>query len=166
MKEEFEMTDLGLMKYFLGIQVKQSSGEITLYQERYIDDFLKKFHMENCKPMDTPMAANQKLQLDDGATKVDRCNYSKFSDVASSREPFDLCEQHYGNSFNLPSLFNQQHNSEHKFNNVGGARITIAGVLRMNENKLMISISRGLGNMAPRTHMMNLRGEVPKVHQM
>ncbi|KAL8125779.1 hypothetical protein AgCh_013165 [Apium graveolens] len=71
MKEEFEMTDLGLMKYFLGIQVKQSSGEITLCQERYIDDFLKKFHMENCKPMDTPMAANQKLQLDDGATKVD-----------------------------------------------------------------------------------------------
>lgn len=83
------------------------------------------------------------------------CNYSEFSDVASSREPFDLCEQHYGNSFNLPSLFNQQHNSEHKFNNVGGARITIAGVLRMNENKLLISISRRLGHMAPRAHMMN-----------
>ena len=75
MKEEFEMTDLGLMKYFLGIQVKQSSGEITLCQEKYIDDLLRRFHMENCKPMDTPMAANLKLQLDDGATKIDARRY-------------------------------------------------------------------------------------------
>ena len=75
MKEEFEMIDLGLMKYFLDIQVKQSSGEITLCQEKYIDNLLKKFHMENCKPMDTSMAANLKLLLDDGATKVDVRRY-------------------------------------------------------------------------------------------
>lgn len=81
MKEEFEMTDLGLMKYFLGIQVKQYSGEITLCQEKYIDDLLRKFHMENCKPVDTPMAANLKLQLNDGATKVDVTRYRSSTKV-------------------------------------------------------------------------------------
>ena len=75
MKEEFEMTDLGLMKYFLGIQVKQSKGEIFLSQERYVDGLLKKFRMEGCNPMKTPMATNQKLQLDDGSDKVDERLY-------------------------------------------------------------------------------------------
>ncbi|XP_022890207.1 uncharacterized protein LOC111405510 [Olea europaea var. sylvestris] len=47
MINEFEMTDLGVMKYFLGIQVKQSKGEIFISQEKYTEDLLKKFHMEN-----------------------------------------------------------------------------------------------------------------------
>ncbi|XP_022865913.1 uncharacterized protein LOC111385730 [Olea europaea var. sylvestris] len=71
MMNEFEMTDLGVMKYFLAIQVKQSKGEIFISQEKYTEDLLKKFHMENCKSVSTPMAANDKLRKDDGAKKID-----------------------------------------------------------------------------------------------
>jgi hypothetical protein len=60
--KEFKMTDLGLMGYFLGIQVKQSLEKIFILQEKYIVDLLKKFNMLECKPIATPMAANKKLQ--------------------------------------------------------------------------------------------------------
>ena len=55
MMKEFEMSDLGLVKYFLGIQVKQSKGEIFISQEKYIDDLLKKFQMDKCKSVSTPI---------------------------------------------------------------------------------------------------------------
>ena len=71
MMKEYEMTDLGLMKYFLGIQVQQSKGEIFISQEKYLEDMLKKFHMKDCKPVSTPMALNEKLHLNDGAEKAD-----------------------------------------------------------------------------------------------
>ncbi|RHN42089.1 putative RNA-directed DNA polymerase [Medicago truncatula] len=71
MMKEYEMTDLGLMKYFLGIQVKQTKCEIFITQEKYIHDLLKKFRLESCKPVSTPMALNEKLQLNDGSEKAD-----------------------------------------------------------------------------------------------
>ena len=71
MMNEYEMTDLGLMKYFLGIQVRQSKGEIFISQEKYTEDLLKKFNMSKCKPVTTPMAVNEKLQQKDGAQKVE-----------------------------------------------------------------------------------------------
>ncbi|CAN0920234.1 Retrovirus-related Pol polyprotein from transposon TNT 1-94 [Linum grandiflorum] len=71
MMSEFEMTDLGLMKYFLGIQVKQKPGDIFISQEKYTEDMMKRFHMATCKPIATPMALNEKLQQDDGVKKVD-----------------------------------------------------------------------------------------------
>ena len=42
MKSEFEMTDLGLMKYFLGIEVEQSNHGICISQQKYAADILKK----------------------------------------------------------------------------------------------------------------------------
>jgi len=71
MMKEYEMTNLGLMKYFLGIQLKQTKGEIFITQEKYIHDLLKKFRLESCKPVSTPMALNEKFQLNDGAEKAD-----------------------------------------------------------------------------------------------
>ena len=41
MMSEYEMTDLGAMKYFLGLQVKQSPGKTFLSQEKYVEDMLK-----------------------------------------------------------------------------------------------------------------------------
>ena len=73
--KEYEMIDLGPMKYFLGIQVRQYKGEIFISQEKYLEDLLKRFQMNNCKPISTPMAFNEKLHLDDGAEKVDARNY-------------------------------------------------------------------------------------------
>ena len=75
MMKEFEMTDLGLMKYFLGFQVRQSIGEVFICQEKYIEDLLKKFHMAACKPVSTPMSSNEKLQQEDAAEKADAKTY-------------------------------------------------------------------------------------------
>ena len=71
MMKEFEMSDLGLMKYFLGIQVKQAKGEIFISQEKYTKDMLRKFQMDKSKPVSTPMSLNEKLKQDDGAEKAD-----------------------------------------------------------------------------------------------
>ena len=59
MMKEYEMIDLGLMKYFLGIQVRQSKGEVFICQEKYIEDLLKKFHMAACKPVSTLVSSNK-----------------------------------------------------------------------------------------------------------
>ena len=54
MKEEFEMSDMGLIHYFLGIEVNQNEGEIVISQQKYAHDLLKKFRMENASPCNTP----------------------------------------------------------------------------------------------------------------
>jgi hypothetical protein len=60
---EFEMKDLGLMHYFLGLEVWQKPGEIFLSQGKYAVDILRKFGMMDCKSMTTPMISNlKKLQ--------------------------------------------------------------------------------------------------------
>ena len=55
---EFHMKDMGLMHYFLGLEVWQKSGEIFLGQGRYATKILKRFKMEDCRPMATPMITN------------------------------------------------------------------------------------------------------------
>ena len=55
LSEEFEMKDLGLMHYFLGLEVWKSSEGIFLNQEKYVVEILKRFNMLECKAMATPM---------------------------------------------------------------------------------------------------------------
>ena len=57
---EFEMKDIGLMHYFLGLEVWQEEGHFFLGHGKYIVDILSKFHMEVCKPMLTAMITNWK----------------------------------------------------------------------------------------------------------
>ena len=57
---EFEMKDIGLMHYFLGLEVWQEEGHFFLGQGKYIVYILGKFHMEDCRPMSTPMITNWK----------------------------------------------------------------------------------------------------------
>jgi transposase InsO family protein len=71
---EFEMKDIGLMHYFLGLEVWQRSGEIFLGQGKYTLEILKRFRMEDSRPMATPMVTNLK--------KVD----SSDSELADSRQ--------------------------------------------------------------------------------
>ena len=75
MKQVFEMTDLGEMSYFLGMEVIQSQQEIFISQHKYARDVLKKFNMESCKSISTPLMENEKLSKDDGAAKVDEGLY-------------------------------------------------------------------------------------------
>ena len=57
---EYEMTDIGLMHDYLGMEVWQEPGHIFLRQGKYAVDILKRFRMEDCKPMCTPMITNWK----------------------------------------------------------------------------------------------------------
>lgn len=55
------MKDLGGLKYFLGIEVARSQRGIFLSQQKYILDLLSKAGMLECKPTDTPIIQNHKL---------------------------------------------------------------------------------------------------------
>ncbi|KAL0551073.1 hypothetical protein IC582_010150 [Cucumis melo] len=74
-KKEFEMSDMGLIHYFLGIEVNQNEGEIVISQQKYAHDLLKKFRMENASPCNTPMDANLELCKDDIGEAVDPSLY-------------------------------------------------------------------------------------------
>jgi len=54
----FEMKVMGLMHYFLGFEVWQGDGELFVSQGEYANKILKKFYMESCKPMATPLVGN------------------------------------------------------------------------------------------------------------
>eukprot|EP00253_Pinus_taeda_P007951 PITA_07951 len=54
---EFEMKDMGNMHYFLGMEVWQKDGELFVSQGKFAN-VLRRFHMEKCKPMKTPLAGN------------------------------------------------------------------------------------------------------------
>jgi hypothetical protein len=55
MQEEFEMSMLGELTFFLGLQVTQTYKGIFISQAKYVKEMLKKFQMEDNKPMCTPM---------------------------------------------------------------------------------------------------------------
>ena len=75
MMQVFEMTDLGEMSYFLGMEIQQQEKGIFVGQFKYAKEVLKKFNMENCKPVSTPLMQNEKLSKNDGAAKVNEGLY-------------------------------------------------------------------------------------------
>ncbi|KAJ1691007.1 hypothetical protein LUZ63_015162 [Rhynchospora breviuscula] len=75
MTREFEMTDLGLMKYFLGLEVRQEKTWILVSQEAYAKEILKKYKMDECNPISTPMELGAKLSKFEGGDRVDASKY-------------------------------------------------------------------------------------------
>ncbi|KAK2981078.1 LOW QUALITY PROTEIN: hypothetical protein RJ640_012033 [Escallonia rubra] len=71
MAQEFEMTDIGLMSYYLGIEVKQRDNGIFISQEGYAKEILKKFKMDDANPVSTPVECGVKLSKKDVGEKVD-----------------------------------------------------------------------------------------------
>jgi hypothetical protein len=72
---EFEMKDLGLMHYFLGLEVWQSPKRIFLNQGKYAIEILKRFDMLECKSMNTPMETKLKLLVDTSSELIDATLY-------------------------------------------------------------------------------------------
>ena len=62
---EFEMKNLGGLKYFLGIEVARSKQGIFLSQRKYILDLLAETGMLECKPADTLITQNERLSIYD-----------------------------------------------------------------------------------------------------
>ncbi len=78
LSEKFNIKDLGLLKYFLGISVDQAGEKTWIGQPNYTRKLLKKYiyGMEDCKPVSTPVSVGQQLiQAKDGEKLVDQTRY-------------------------------------------------------------------------------------------
>nr|GFA94074.1 retrovirus-related Pol polyprotein from transposon TNT 1-94 [Tanacetum cinerariifolium] len=75
MKSCFEMSMMGEMTFFLGLQVNQYSCCIFINQSKYVLEILNKYEMESCDPVGTPMEIKDKLDLDQNGTPVDATKY-------------------------------------------------------------------------------------------
>ncbi|XP_014506329.1 uncharacterized protein LOC106766084 [Vigna radiata var. radiata] len=71
MKRDFEMNDLGSLGYFLGLEFYRTHDGMFGHQKRYIGEILKRFGMESCNSVSTPVIANIKLDLEPSNEKVD-----------------------------------------------------------------------------------------------
>ena len=72
--DRFEMTDQGEVHYILGMSIKRDRQNRTMYisQQNYVEGILKRFGMEDCKPISTPME-----------------NFAKFHKLSDEDKPFD-----------------------------------------------------------------------------
>lgn len=77
MMKEFEMSDLGTLNYFLGLEFVYTSKGIFLHQRRYVSEVLKRFRMENCNEVATPMETTYKLLIDETESEVDGTLYKQ-----------------------------------------------------------------------------------------
>ena len=74
-KKEFEMSLLGELTFFLGLQISQSTKGIFISQTKYSKDMLKKFKMEDSKPISTPIVTSCKLRKYYKSLEVDHTMY-------------------------------------------------------------------------------------------
>ena len=75
MQGEFEMSMMGELNYFLGLQIKQLEKGTFVSQTKYCYELLKRFDMENSKVIDTPMPTAVSLDRDEHGKSVDVKRY-------------------------------------------------------------------------------------------
>ncbi|XP_014492682.1 uncharacterized protein LOC106755098 [Vigna radiata var. radiata] len=77
MLQEFEISDLGQLSYFLGIEFTKTDEGILMHQSRYALDMLTKFNMLHCNPANTPTEMGVKLEKDLEEEVVDPTKYRR-----------------------------------------------------------------------------------------
>jgi transposase InsO family protein len=75
MQSEFEMSMMGELRFFLGLQIKQNEDGIFICQEKYIKDLLKKYKMNEAKMMSTPMHPSSSLDKDETGNPISEKEY-------------------------------------------------------------------------------------------
>ena len=75
MSREFEMSMMGELNFFLGLQIKQTQDGTFVHQGKYTKDVLKKFDMGEGKPLSTPMSTSTTLDTDEDGEPVDQKEY-------------------------------------------------------------------------------------------
>jgi hypothetical protein len=71
MENEFQMSIMGELTFFLGIQVKQMKQGTFMHQARYRKDLMKKYIMAELKPVSTPMSTATSLGPDEDGETID-----------------------------------------------------------------------------------------------
>jgi hypothetical protein len=71
MEKEFQMSMMGELTFFLGIQVKQMKQGTVVHQAKYTKDIMKKFNMVELKPMSIPMSMVTSLDLEENGKAND-----------------------------------------------------------------------------------------------
>ena len=77
MKHEFDMTDLGKMRYFLDLEVLQRSDGVFISQKKYALEVLQRFGMDKSNSVHNPIVPGFKLVKDEGGVKVDKTYYKQ-----------------------------------------------------------------------------------------
>jgi hypothetical protein len=75
MQNEFEISLLRELFFFLGLHICQRNQGIFIYQTKYIIEMLKRFRMEDCKLVTTPMQTSCKLRKDDDSKYTNERKY-------------------------------------------------------------------------------------------
>ncbi|RVW70819.1 hypothetical protein CK203_061965 [Vitis vinifera] len=81
MHSDFEMSMMGELNFFIGLQIKQLKEETFINQAKYIRDLLKRFNMEEAKTMKTPMSSSIKLNKDEKGKFIDSTMYRGMLDA-------------------------------------------------------------------------------------
>ncbi|XP_041999860.1 uncharacterized mitochondrial protein AtMg00810-like [Salvia splendens] len=84
MMKRYEMSDMGLLHHFLGMEIYQENDGVFICQRKYAENILKKFGMSDCNPTLIPLAVNQKMKKEDGEKKIDACIYRSMSESTLS----------------------------------------------------------------------------------
>ena len=75
MNSEFEMSMMGELNFFLGLQIKQTPVGTSIHQQKYINELLKKYDMNEAKSNDTPIKTTTKLDKDEPGSPVNDTRY-------------------------------------------------------------------------------------------
>jgi hypothetical protein len=75
MSRDFEMSMMGELQFFLGLQIKQSKEGTFVHQAKYTKDIVRKFKMEDSKAMATPMSTTIALDADEEGEHMDQKEY-------------------------------------------------------------------------------------------
>ncbi|KAG6469823.1 hypothetical protein ZIOFF_070754 [Zingiber officinale] len=75
MTQKYEMSDMGLLRHFLGMEIYQEEETIFICQKIYAEKILKKFNMLGCNPVSTPLIMGEKLKKEDGGKAADVTYY-------------------------------------------------------------------------------------------
>ncbi|GKA03898.1 uncharacterized mitochondrial protein-like protein [Tanacetum coccineum] len=71
MHEKFQMSSIGELTFFLGLQVQQKKDGIFISQDKYVGDILKKFGFTEVKTASTPIETQKPLLKDENGKEVD-----------------------------------------------------------------------------------------------
>ncbi|GJU04586.1 retrovirus-related pol polyprotein from transposon TNT 1-94 [Tanacetum coccineum] len=114
MKNNFEMSMMGELKFFLRLQVHQSPRGIFISQSQYAIELLKKHGLDECVSMSTPMAT-ERLDADLQGTPTDQTTYRRMIGglmyLTASRP--DIAFATFGQTYQLADLFTKALPKEH-----------------------------------------------------